>query len=90
MNTRFFIFAGLVPAFCFTRVVEGIIFDCACGAGDEICAAEIGGRKRVVLQLCNDSPAVQQVAREDALRQLRRADAGGVVEFPGRQRRPGK
>ena len=38
-----------------------------------------GGQKRVILQLGNDIPAVQQVARERVPRQLRRADARGIV-----------
>ena len=35
--------------------VEGIIFGCACGAGDEICATEIRGRKRVILFLLDEN-----------------------------------
>ena len=59
--------------------VEGIILSCACGAGNEICSPEIGGRKHIVLQFGNNIPAVQQIARQRVPRQLRRADAGGVV-----------
>ena len=55
--------------------VEGVIFGCGSCAGNQIRAAEVRDRKFVILQLCNDIPAVQQVARQRVPRQLRRADA---------------
>ena len=67
--------AGVGKIYHIPVSVEGVVFGCACGAGDEIRAAEIGGRKRVLLQLGNDISAVQQIARQRVPRQLRRADA---------------
>ena len=62
--------------------VEGVVFSCACGAGNQICATKVRGRKRVILQFGNNVPAVQQVARQRVPRQLRRTDKGGKTNAP--------